>query len=171
MLRLQNNYAKNKVQARVRKVRTKRIEQVGREAATIPQQVHITAEVHSWNRFYLDYAIHSGIMVFNVLPRFYTSSSSTCFQEALQAVALGSSARQLHQSGLMVMARRCYGKAIIALNIALDDPVLTADDSVLVTMFLLSLFEVRYAWLPMPLELYRRGLNRCQQCAANAKGM
>lgn len=44
----------------------------------------------------------------------------------------------------MVQARRHYGKAITALNTALNDPVLTADDSILVTLFLLSLFEVRY---------------------------
>ncbi|KAF5572858.1 C6 zinc finger domain-containing protein [Fusarium pseudocircinatum] len=118
------------------------MEQARREAATVPRGVHITAEVHSWNRFYQDYAIHSGIKLFNVLPRFYMSSSSTCFQEALHAVTLVSSARQLQQSGLMVLARRHYGGAITALNVALDDTVLTADDSVLVALLLLSLFEM-----------------------------
>ncbi|GFF79870.1 hypothetical protein IFM60648_06971 [Aspergillus lentulus] len=142
MLRVQNNYAESKVQLRVQKVRTQRTERIGREETTIPRGVHIPAEVHCWNRFYRDYAIHSGIALFNVLPRFYISSSSTCFQEALQAVALVSSARQLHQSGLMLRARQHYGKAITALNAALNDPVLTADDSVLVTLFLLSLFEM-----------------------------
>lgn len=110
----------------------------------------MTAEVHSWNRFYQDYANHSGITLFNVLPRFYTSSSSTCFQEALHAVTLVSSARQLQQSGLMVQARRHYGEAIKALNATLDDTILTADDSVLVALLLLSLFEVRYLWLVLP---------------------
>lgn len=78
------------------------------------------------------------------------SSSSTCFQEALDAVTLVSSARQLQQSGLMVRARRHYGEAIAALNSALGDSVLTADDSVLVALLLLSLFEVRYVWLVLP---------------------
>ncbi|KAF5692857.1 C6 zinc finger domain-containing protein [Fusarium denticulatum] len=142
VLRMQNKYAENKVQARVQKAKTGRMEQARREAATIPRRVHITAEVHSWNRFYQDYAIHSGIALFNLLPRFYTSSSSTCFQEALHAVTLVSSARQLQQSGLMVLARRHYGEAITALNVALDDTVLTADDSVLVALLLLSLFEM-----------------------------
>ncbi|KAF5239377.1 hypothetical protein FANTH_9969 [Fusarium anthophilum] len=131
-----------RVKTRVEKVKTERMEQARREAATIPRGVHITAEVHCWNRFYQDYAVHSGITLFNVLPRFYTSSSSTCFQEALHAVALVSSARQLQQSGLMVLARRHYGEAITALNVALDDTVLTADDSVLVALLLLSLFEL-----------------------------
>ncbi|KAF5543945.1 C6 zinc finger domain-containing protein [Fusarium mexicanum] len=142
MLRMQNKYAEDKVQTRVQKVKTERMEQARREAATVPRGVHMTAEVHSWNRFYNDYAVHSGITLFNVLPRFYTSSSSTCFQEALHAVTLVSSARQLQQSGLMVLARRHYGKAITALNVALDDTVLTADDSVLVALLLLSLFEM-----------------------------
>jgi hypothetical protein len=122
----------------------KRIEQAGREVATIPRGVHISVEMHSWIRFCQDYANHSGIALFNVLPKFFTSSSSICFQEALQAVAVVSSARQLYQSGLMVRARWHYGKAITALNVALDDPVLTADDSVLLALFLLSIFEVRY---------------------------
>ncbi|GIK05390.1 hypothetical protein Aspvir_009499 [Aspergillus viridinutans] len=148
MLRVQNKYAENKVQTRVQKVRTQRMERIRREDTTIPREVHIPAELLSWRRFYRDYAIHSGIALFNVLPRFYTSSSSTCFQEALQAVALVSSARQLHQSGLMVRARQHYGKAITALNVALNDPVLTADDSVLVTLFLLLLFEMIVSEFP-----------------------
>ncbi|KAH8803592.1 hypothetical protein F5884DRAFT_824417 [Xylogone sp. PMI_703] len=111
------------------------------EAVPVPRGLHITAEVHSWHRFHRDYAMHSGIPVFNLLSKFYTSSSSTCFQEALQAVTVVSSARQLHQSGLMLRGRQHYGKAIAALNITLNDPVLTADDSVLMALFLLSLFE------------------------------
>ncbi|PCD23973.1 hypothetical protein BFJ63_vAg10823 [Fusarium oxysporum f. sp. narcissi] len=142
VLRMQNKYAENKVQARIQKAKTERMEQARREAATIPRGIHMTAEVHSWNRFYQDYANHSGITLFNVLPRFYTSSSSTCFQEALHAVTLVSSARQLQQSGLMVQARRHYGEAIKALNATLDDTILTADDSVLVALLLLSLFEM-----------------------------
>ena len=157
MLRVQNEYAKNKVHTRVQRVRAERIEQAKREAA-IPRGAHITAEVHSWNRFHQEYANYSGIRVFHVLPKFYASSSSMCFQEALMAAALGSSARQLHQSGLMVMARRHYGKAITALNVALNNLAIAADDSVLMTMFLLSLFEVRYMWLVLSSQVHQKGL-------------
>ncbi|GIK01944.1 hypothetical protein Aspvir_005985 [Aspergillus viridinutans] len=144
MLRVQNTYAERKVQMRVEKVlRMKRREQLARRTAIaiIPPRVHIATEVHSWNHFCSDYAINSGITFFNLLPGFYTNSSSTCCQEALHAVSLASLALKLRQSGLMAQARRHYGKAIIALNVTLNDPVLTADDSVLVTLLLFSLFE------------------------------
>ncbi|KAH1581635.1 hypothetical protein KXV95_001372 [Aspergillus fumigatus] len=47
----------------------------------------------------------------------------------------------MRESELMARARHHYSKAISALNSALNDPVLTADDSVLVTLLLFSLFE------------------------------
>lgn len=146
MLRVQNEYAKNKVQTRVSRVKAKRTGQIERET-NIPKGMQLHPEVYSWKRFHLDYAMHSGIRIFNILPQFYVSSSTACFKEALKAVSLGNSARQLRQPGLMVIARRHYGEAIAALNVALNDPLLIADDSVLLTMFLFSLFEVRNLWL------------------------
>ncbi|KAH1334776.1 hypothetical protein KXW65_000768 [Aspergillus fumigatus] len=83
----------------------------------------------------------SGITFFNRLPRYYTDSTPTCCREAVHAVALASLARKMRESELMARARHHYSKAISALNSALNDPVLTADDSVLVTLLLFSLFE------------------------------
>ncbi|GAB1198048.1 hypothetical protein APSETT444_007355 [Aspergillus pseudonomiae] len=143
-LRVQNAFAEKKVQMRVEKgLRARRSEQLERLATTsIPRGVHLPAEIHSWNHFYKDYAVDSGFTFFNILPRFYTNSSSTCCQEALHAVTLASLARQRQESELMVRARWHYGKAMTALNSALSDQVMTADDSVLVTLLTLSLFEV-----------------------------
>lgn len=161
MLRLQNTYAENQVQTRVEKVRTKRLEQARTDAGTIPRGVHIAAEVYSWNQFYNDYSINSGIPIFCLIPKFHTSNSSTCFQEALESVTLASSARQLYRSELMVRARRHYVKAIKTLNNTLNDSTLAADDSVLLTLVLFSLFEVRYFLLAI-VSRYRR-INYCRQ--------
>ncbi|QMW45771.1 hypothetical protein G4B11_009226 [Aspergillus flavus] len=144
MLRMQNNQVEKKVQARVEKVlKTRRRERfTGRTPiASIPQGVHIPVEVLSWNQFCSDYAMDSGITFFNILPRYYTDSAPTCCREAVHAVTLASLARKLRESELMARARQHYSKAIAALNIALNDPVLTAEDSVLVTLLLFSLFE------------------------------
>lgn len=161
MLRLQNTYAENQVQTRVEKVRTKRSEQARRDAATIPRGVHLAAEVYSWNQFYNDYSINSGIPIFRVIPKFHTSNSSTCFQEALQSVTLASLARQLYRSEFMIRARWHYVKAIKILNNTLNDSTLAADDSVLLSLVLFSLFEVRYVLLAL-FSQYTR-VNYCRQ--------
>ncbi|OAQ61111.1 C6 zinc finger domain-containing protein [Pochonia chlamydosporia 170] len=142
MLRMQNNYAENSVRMRVKKAKAKRREETSQMVTSIPPIVYIAPEVHSWNRFYQDYIMDSGIAVFNTLPSFNTDGSSTCFLEALQAVTLASSANQLRQSPLMVRARRHYGTAIVTLKATLDDPRRVGDDSILIALFLLSLYEI-----------------------------
>lgn len=166
MLRPQNTYAENQVQTRVEKVRAKRSEQARRDAGTIPRGVHIAAEVYSWNQFYNDYSISSGIPIFCDIPKFHTNNSSTCFQEALQSVTLASSARQLYRSELMVRARWHYVKAIKTLNNTLNDSTLAADDSVLLALVLFSLFEVSYILLAI-FSVYIR-IDYCRQRPANA---
>ncbi|KAE8141243.1 hypothetical protein BDV38DRAFT_279149 [Aspergillus pseudotamarii] len=143
MLRKQNTFAEKKVQMRVEKVMSvrRREQQERRVVSRIPCGVRFPAELYSWSHFYRDYAIDSGFTFLNILPGFYTNSSSACCQEALHSVTLASLARQRQQSELMVRARWHYGKAITALNLALNDPVMTADDSVLITLLTLSLFE------------------------------
>ncbi|CAH0052203.1 unnamed protein product [Clonostachys solani] len=138
---MQNEYAEGKVQTRVEKVKAGRRTCSKSVAVRIPQRVHVAVEVHSWNRFYHDYVVDSGIAAFNLLPKFHTGDPPVHLCEALQAVTVASAARQLQQSGLMVRARSHYGKAIMKLNAALDNQTSNADDSVLVTLFLLSLFE------------------------------
>lgn len=165
MLRLQNTFAENQVQTRVEKLRAKRLEQATRHAGTIPQAVHVAAEVYSWNHFYNDYSINSGIPIFCIIPKFHTRNSSACFQEALQSVTLASLSRQLYRSELMVRARWHYLKAIKALNITLNDSVLAADDSVLLALFLFSLFEVSYVLLAFSSQYTR--INNCSQRLAN----
>jgi hypothetical protein len=169
MLRVQNTYAADQVQTRVEKARAKRREQDKREASTVPRGVHIPAEVYGWHHFYNDYSINSGIPLFYIIPKFYTTSSSACFQEALKSVTLASLARQLHRSELMVRARWHYVKAIQALNTVLNDSALIADDSVLVALFLFSFFEVRYVLLDISWFPTRMNCRRQRSHKANSK--
>ncbi|KAJ3538643.1 hypothetical protein NM208_g5812 [Fusarium decemcellulare] len=55
---------------------------------------------------------------------------------------MASSSRQLRQSGLMNRARMAYGKAITGIRRAVQDESLMKQDSVLISMFVLGLFQV-----------------------------
>ncbi|KAF6832349.1 C6 zinc finger domain-containing protein [Colletotrichum musicola] len=110
----------------------------------LPANVDVGPEVYTLGRFYTNYATTASIVFFNRLPAHYDAdlSDASHTRHATHAVALASASRQLRQSGLMVEARRHYGKAIARLNQALKDPVRVRDDSNLVTLFLFGMFEV-----------------------------
>ncbi|KAL3428328.1 C6 zinc finger domain-containing protein [Phlyctema vagabunda] len=142
MHRQQNTFAQKHVQARVERKTDERLSEQALGAATlIPRSIDTGPELYSLNRFCADYSTFSGIAFFSVLPDLYHKSSENCYHEAMQAVAVASSSRQLRQSGMMVHARHHYGRAIAELNIGLRDPVRAGDDSLLVTLFMLGLFE------------------------------
>ncbi|OHE98447.1 hypothetical protein CORC01_06238 [Colletotrichum orchidophilum] len=106
--------------------------------------IQVGPEVLSVNRFHANYAAQASILIFSRLPEYYDIdlSDASHARHATHAVALASASRSLHQSGLMVEARRHYGKAISTLNQALQDPVAVRDDANLVTLFLFGMFEV-----------------------------
>ncbi|KAK1707360.1 hypothetical protein BDP67DRAFT_527023 [Colletotrichum lupini] len=110
----------------------------------LPKSIQVGPEVLSVNRFYTNYAAQASIMIFSRLPEYYDVdlSDASHARHATHAVALASASRSLRQSGLMVEARRHYGKAISTLNQALQDPVAVRDDANLVTLFLFGMFEV-----------------------------
>ncbi|KAF6838402.1 C6 zinc finger domain-containing protein [Colletotrichum plurivorum] len=91
----------------------------------LPANVDVGPEVYTLGRFYTNYATTASIVFFNRLPAHYEAdlSDASHTRHATHAVALASASRQLRQSGLMVEARRHYGKAIARLNQALKDPV------------------------------------------------
>ncbi|KAF6809129.1 C6 zinc finger domain-containing protein [Colletotrichum sojae] len=115
-----------------------------RSWSVLPTNVDLGPEVYTLGRFYTNYATTASIVFFNRLPAHYQAdlSDASHTRHATHAVALASASRQLRQSGLMVEARRHYGKAIARLNQALKDPVRVRDDSNLVTLFLFGMFEV-----------------------------
>lgn len=110
----------------------------------LPKSIQVGPEVLSVNRFYTNYVAQASILIFSRLPEYYDVdlSDASHARHATHAVALASASRSLRQSGLMVEARRHYGKAISTLNRALQDPVAVRDDANLVTLFLFGMFEV-----------------------------
>lgn len=81
--------------------------------------------------------------MFNLFPGMKSSAaSSPVLQEALKATALASSSLQMCQAGLMAQARQHYGKAVSKIGGALKDNSTAQDDSVVVALLTLGLFEV-----------------------------
>lgn len=101
------------------------------------------AETSSVHKFYADYTTQSGVTFLELLANEYASRSTPCFFAALDATAMASSARQLRQSGLMNRARQAYGKAISGIRHAIQDESLIKEDSVLISLFVLGLFQVQ----------------------------
>jgi hypothetical protein len=130
----------------VAEARTRRLAEAKNVAANVPNGIQIAPEVHCWNRFYRDYVANSDIALFEILPEFHANSQVLCFHEALNAVTLASSAQQLGQPDLMRRARRHYGKAMATISPVLGQHSLCADDSVLLTLFLFTLFEVSHVY-------------------------
>lgn len=138
--RQENTHAATLVQTRVTRKLRERQELVGLHS--LPPRIHTSPITCALNRFYGDYSREVGIAFFSLLPTMSSATPAGCFHDALNATALASSSRQLNQPDLMVQAIRVYGKAITGLNEALQSPVTSRDDSVLVALFVLGLFEV-----------------------------
>ncbi|UQC91413.1 uncharacterized protein CLUP02_16948 [Colletotrichum lupini] len=82
------------------------------------------------------------VALFNLFPSMKSSAaSSPVLQEALKATALASSSLQMCQAGLMAQARQHYGEAISKIGGALKDNSTAQDDSVVVALLTLGLFE------------------------------
>ncbi|KAF4998925.1 hypothetical protein FDECE_11660 [Fusarium decemcellulare] len=101
-----------------------------------------SAEASSVHKFYADYTTQSGVAFFELLANEYASGSTPCLLAALDATAMASSSRQLHQSGLMNRARQAYGKAISGIRRAVQNESLMKQDSLLLSTFVLGLFQV-----------------------------
>jgi hypothetical protein len=83
---------------------------------------------------------------FDYLPSMYDRlAKNTALPATVYAASLATLARNSGQAGLMDMARRCYVRALLKTNAALADPLTASEDSTLVSVLLLSLFEA-IAW-------------------------
>ncbi|CAG9955585.1 unnamed protein product, partial [Clonostachys rosea f. rosea IK726] len=139
VLRQVNDLVAEQVQVRVRKRLQARRFAAGRPQ--LPKPVHLSLEYESLLLFHESYVSASGISFFRTLPVICSKTPGGPLQSALEAAALASAARRFCQSNMMALARRNYGRAINSLNNALCDPVTAKDDTVLVSLFVLGLFE------------------------------
>ncbi|KXH38490.1 hypothetical protein CSIM01_05615 [Colletotrichum simmondsii] len=117
-------------------------EEIQRRLRTVPKAFQVDSELVSLNHFYSNYASGGEVALFNLFPDMKSSAaSSPVLQEALKATALASSSLQMCQAGLMAQARQHYGKAISKIGGALKDNSTAQDDSVVVALLTLGLFE------------------------------
>ncbi|KAF1843140.1 uncharacterized protein K460DRAFT_340939 [Cucurbitaria berberidis CBS 394.84] len=79
---------------------------------------------------------------FDYLPAMYGQlSTEMVLTAAVHAASMASLGRELGQPSIMAMARRSYGKALQKMDCALADPSIAANDTTLISVLLLGLFE------------------------------
>ncbi|TDZ36819.1 Beauvericin cluster-specific repressor BEA4 [Colletotrichum spinosum] len=109
---------------------------------TVPRAVQHDSAVYSMRHFHANYTSGNEVGFFNLMFDLRPPESSPgVFEEAVKATALASSAFQLSQPGMMTQARQHYSKAITKLGAALRDSDKAKDDSVVVALLTLGLFE------------------------------
>ncbi|KAF2193113.1 hypothetical protein K469DRAFT_693169 [Zopfia rhizophila CBS 207.26] len=158
MVRHQEEWAQGKVAKRVERVAEKRRERDRQLtsssttssnvmasnllAITLLKQCQIGPEVFAINRFYNGYVFTSGTcpFLYRVAP-LYQSQIPNSLHNAVPAVALASSAKQLGRHDLMAEAHRHYGRALRNLAKSLSNPELAKNDATLLTVFFLGLYE------------------------------
>ncbi|KAH7359390.1 hypothetical protein B0T11DRAFT_286256 [Plectosphaerella cucumerina] len=136
-LRQQDAHVAELVRRRVQKAQRRRAE----DPNPVVQTLQISPEASSLPRFFHDYCSRSGITFLECLADSYSSGSGSCLPYAIDATALASLSRQQHQTDLMADARTSYGKAITGLREAIHQQSLVKDDSVLITLFVLGMFQ------------------------------
>lgn len=96
------------------------------------------------DRFFADYAVHTDAFLENLdfLPGICNGPDNCSYvEDALLATALVSQSNQLKVDWMSMKAAKHYGRALLSLADALKDPKEAKNDTVLVAMFLVSLYE------------------------------
>lgn len=168
-LRRQDAHAAQLVNTRVERSRSRRAEQAGLIDMPVVRTLDFSAETMSVHKFFADYTAQSGVAFLELLADKYTLPSMSCLSAALEATAMASSSRQLRQSGLMTRTRQAYSKAISRIRHAMQDESLIKEDSVLLSLFVLGLFQVRAVRLCLYLSSYSLVADRCSRVRTSTK--
>ncbi|OLN97897.1 hypothetical protein CCHL11_02473 [Colletotrichum chlorophyti] len=107
----------------------------------IPRPMEFDMELFSLNRFYANYSSGNEVHFFRILDSTRASKSSVYFEQALNATALASSALMTSQFGFIQQAKKSYIRACTKVNIAIQSPDAAQDDSVIIALLTLALFE------------------------------
>jgi len=115
----------------------------------VPRSVSTNWKQIAIPRFFADYGAKSNVFCSNgslrFIPDIYRQQcSSTHFDEALRAVAFISLANQLDKVDLSLEARKLYGSAIVRVATKLQCVEEAADDTIMASSFLFSMFEVMF---------------------------
>jgi hypothetical protein len=79
-----------------------------------------------------------------IIPLLNTASERSPLPSAFSAVSLASLGAQPNSSGLLSKAKISYVQALKQINVALADPKLAKEDSIMATTLLLSVYEVSF---------------------------
>jgi hypothetical protein len=86
-----------------------------------------------------------------IIPLLNTASERSPLRAAFSAVSLASLGAQPNSGGLLSKAKLSYVQALKEINVALTDPKLAKEDSIMATTLLLSVYE---ASCPSPTNSY-----------------
>jgi hypothetical protein len=79
-----------------------------------------------------------------IIPLLNTASERSPLRSAFSAVSLASLGAQPNSLGLLSKAKLSYVQALKQINIALADPKLAKEDSIMATTLLLTVYEVSF---------------------------
>ncbi|EWG51549.1 hypothetical protein FVEG_10479 [Fusarium verticillioides 7600] len=148
--RQQNEQVSRKVQLRVN--RQQRLRQNNTDtppltASAIPaspvsvsRDIDQNVQIYAVHRMYYDLCFDASVGVFVALPFIAVNTSLSPFMHVLQAAALAHSSANLNQYGLLPKLEYCA--AVSALKRDIAEPARLQNDAILMSIFLLGLFEV-----------------------------
>ena len=108
--------------------------------ASVPREIGQNVQIYAVHRMYYDLCFDASVGVFVALPVIAVNTSVSPFMHALQASALAHSSENLNQYGLLPKLEYCA--AVSALKRDIAEPTRLQNDAILVSIFLLGLYEV-----------------------------
>ncbi|KAI8417370.1 hypothetical protein FOFC_03683 [Fusarium oxysporum] len=148
--RQQNEQVSRKVQLRVN--RQQRLRQnntdtppltasaIHASPVSVSRDIDQNVQIYAVHRMYYDLCFDASVGVFVALPFIAVNTSVSPFMHALQAAALAHSSANLNQYGLLPKLEYCA--AVSALKRDIAEPARLQNDAILMSIFLLGLFEV-----------------------------
>uniref|UniRef100_A0A0D2YFN5 Zn(2)-C6 fungal-type domain-containing protein n=1 Tax=Fusarium oxysporum (strain Fo5176) TaxID=660025 RepID=A0A0D2YFN5_FUSOF len=106
---------------------------------SVSRDIDQNVQIYAVHRMYYDLCFDASVGVFVALPFIAVNTSVSPFMHALQAAALAHSSANLNQYGLLPKLEYCA--AVSALKRDIAEPAQLQNDAILMSIFLLGLFE------------------------------
>jgi hypothetical protein len=100
--------------------------------------------------FFQDYVLQTDDAGFGFLdnfPKLYGTSSDEAFKNAVSAISLASFSNQVRCVDLGVAAKKSYGKALLSVKKALQDPSRSTSHATLASILTLNMYDVSFLTL------------------------
>lgn len=95
--------------------------------------------------FFQDYVLQTDDAGFGFLdnfPKLYGTSSGEVFRDAVSAISLASFSNQVRSANLGVAAKKSYGKALLSVQKALQDPSRSTSHATLASILTLNMYDM-----------------------------